>query len=91
MTNGASITDLLKRLHAELGGTNPISDADRELLRQLSADIQSRLARRGAAGEPRQPSLTGRIGEAIARFEVSHPDLTAVLAQVNKALADMGI
>jgi hypothetical protein len=29
--------------------------------------------------------------EAVTRFEVLHPDLTGTLAQVSKALGDMGI
>jgi hypothetical protein len=32
-----------------------------------------------------------RLQSAVTRFEVSHPDLTAAMAQVGKQLGDMGI
>jgi hypothetical protein len=61
------------------------------LLRQLSVDIQALLARPGAATRATHQSITIRLQEAVTRFEVSHPDFTATMAQVSKTLADMGI
>ena len=59
-------------MHDTLEGKKPISDADRELLKHLAADIQAALEK---AGEGQQPTLADRLQEAVTRFEVTHPDL----------------
>lgn len=84
-------TELLNELHVRLRDTNAITDRDRELLAQLSADIQSLLHHSGglAAANPR--SVVDRLQESIERFEVSHPDLTDLMARASKVLSDMGI
>jgi len=86
-----AITELLKRLHRTLEDSKTISDGDRKLLRQLSLDIQELLARPSGTADARHRSILARIQDAVSRFEVSHPDLTAALAAVSKVLADMGI
>ena len=86
-----AVTELLNELHVKLKSTNVITESDRELLTQLLADIQSLLAHPGGLAAAKHRSVIDRIRESIAHFEVSHPDLTDVLASVNKALADMGI
>jgi len=81
-----AITGLMTELHAKLASADTITERDRELLTQLSADIQSLLANPGAAAAAKHRSITGRIGESITRF-----DLTDVMARISKRLADMGI
>jgi len=85
-----SLPDLLNRLHTALGERRALTTEDRALLGQLSADIQVLLARSGAPGDT-HAGFASRLGDAITRFEVSHPDLTTLMAQVSKKLADMGI
>ncbi len=89
--NGDAIHELLQQLHGALSKTKTISDPDLELLKQLSADIQAVLAQPGAAASERQSSIASRVGDAVTRFEVTHPDLTDVLVRVSKVLGDMGI
>jgi hypothetical protein len=89
--SNVAITELLKQLHGTLADTGSITEADRELLRQLAADIQALLAQPDAAAGPRHESVAGRISAAVMRLEVTHPDVTAVLSSVGKALGDMGI
>jgi len=89
--NSEAINDLLKQLHGAMGSATSITDKDRELLRQLSADIQTLLAQPGAAAASKHPSIAGRLGDAVTRFEVTHPDVTDVLVRVSKVLGDMGI
>ncbi len=84
----SSVRELQKQLHDTLGSKTTLTDADRELLKQLSADIQSLLERTGE-GEP--PTLADRLQAAITRFEVTHPDLTAAMSRAAKTLGDMGI
>ena len=81
---------LLKQLHSTLNDATSITGKDRDLLKQLSADIQALLAQPGASRE-RNQSIIDRLMAAVTRFEVSHPDLTATMAQVSTALSDMGI
>jgi hypothetical protein len=86
-----SIRELLKKLHHTLDGSPSIAPADRALLKQLSADIQSVLARPGAPAAGSHQTLIDRLQAAVTHFEVSHPDLTATMSQAAKTLGDMGI
>jgi hypothetical protein len=86
-----SLPNLLNRLHTALGERRALTTEDRALLGQLSADIQVLLARSGAPAEYARAGFASRLGDAITRLEVSHPDLTALMAQISKKLADMGI
>lgn len=86
----SNVTNLLKQLHTTLEGTQTISDTDRELLKKLAADIDGLLAEPNSADDGRA-SVVERLQAEVMRFEVSHPDLTARLSHVSKALGDMGI
>lgn len=86
-----AITDLLRQLHETLDGATPITEQDRALLKQLSADIQTLLAKQSADGGGGHESLVEQLQSAVTRFEVSHPDLTATLSHMSKKLGDMGI
>jgi hypothetical protein len=86
-----AITGLLKELHGRLKNAKAITERERELLTQLSADIQSLLAHSGELAAANHRSIIERLQESIRSFEVSHPDLTAVMARVSNALSDMGI
>jgi len=57
----------------------------------LSLDIRELPARPGATTDARHRSIVFRVQEAVTRFEVTHPDITGMLAAVSKVLADMGI
>lgn len=86
-----AITGLLNELHTKLKSANAITESDRELLTRLSVDIQSLLAQPGGLAAAKHRSIIARLRESIVSFEVSHPDLTEVMARMSKALADMGI
>jgi hypothetical protein len=89
--SGTGITNLLKQLHGALEQSNAVSDEDRLLLRQLSLDIHELLDKPDSGFDAGRRPLLGRLRDAITRFEVTHPDITATLATVSKTLADMGI
>lgn len=86
-----AVGNLLKQLHNKLDGATSIAEKDRELLKQLSVDIQALLAQPGPVKRATHGTIIDRLKAAATRFEVSHPDLTATMAQVSKALGDMGI
>ena len=85
------LRNLLRQLHHTLDGSPSIAPEDRQLLKQLSDDIQSILARSGTKSDPGHQTVVGRLQSAVTKFEVTHPDLTAAMAQVGKQLGDMGI
>jgi hypothetical protein len=89
--NDKLIKDLIGQIHGALDGSSAVSKKDRELLEQLSAELRALLSEPGAAARARQQNIIDRLLTAITRFEASHPDLTATMGQVSKALADMGI
>ena len=86
-----SLRDMLNRLHTALGDKRVLTKEDRALLGRLSVDIQALLARSEAPAGDAHAGLASQLRDAITRFEVSHPDLTALMAQISKKLADMGI
>jgi hypothetical protein len=89
--NDKMITDLIRQIHGALADSRAVSRKDRELLEQLSAELDALLAEPGAAERARHRNITERLLTAVTRFEASHPDLTTTMNQVSKALADMGI
>ena len=75
----------LKDLHRELAEVGEV-DADLErLLSDIRADIETVMDR------PSQQSLGERLGEAVERFEVSHPRLASAMGAVIDQLARMGV
>lgn len=86
-----SLKPLLEALHAKLEGAPAVSESDRTMLAKLAADIQSTLAHSPAPTESGPATLLERVESATTRFEATHPDLSAALLQISKALGDMGI
>ncbi len=86
-----TIRNHLKALHSALNSATVITEKDRALLKQLLRDIEALLAQPGAMSSAEHQSIVNRLQTAVTRFEVSHPDLTATMTQVSKALGDMGI
>ena len=85
------ITALLTQLHDAMARAHSIGEEDRRLLKKLLADLQAMLGEPGESAGAPQPTMLARLREVILRMEVSHPDISAVLERVSKALADMGI
>jgi hypothetical protein len=82
------IDQLLQQLHKEIEGIQSVDEKGQALLRELSADIRNLLE----STEARQPeSMLGRIQQVIEHFEVTHPDLTAALANLSAILSNAGI
>ena len=86
-----AVTALLTQLRDELESGKPVTEQDRELLRKLASDIQSELAGAGGGSTADHAPAIERLKAAVTRFEVSHPDLTAVMERVVNGLQDMGI
>ena len=86
--NGQKLDELLEQLHKEIESVEQVDEKGRELLRELSADIRGLLDR---AEGGQTDSVLGRVKQAVEHFEVTHPDLTAALANVSAILSNAGI
>jgi uncharacterized protein YlxW (UPF0749 family) len=84
-----SIKELVEELDREIERARSLNAQERELLEDLRGDIRMALER-----SRKQASVEGtveKLREAAGRFEVSHPSLTAALAQVMDSLVKMGV
>ena len=81
----------LRQLHADLQQAQTVDADERELLQSLMKDVQNLLERSGEQPAQHYQPLSRRLGEAILRFEISHPTLTASMGQVIDALNQIGI
>jgi hypothetical protein len=82
----ARLRQLLTELHNELASTTPVDAANRELLNQLATDIQA------MGGSPESyRSLRGRLVDAAAALEATHPKVTTALERVIDTLAFFNI
>jgi hypothetical protein len=90
--NNDELRRLLEELQLKVENTNRVDEKGRELLSHLSVDIRNLLERSGHEGRPQSNSWEiGRLDESIRHFEVTHPNLTAALAQLLNILNNAGI
>lgn len=90
--NNDELRRLLEELHRRIEATDKVDEKGRELLSHLSVDIRNLLERTGHADRLRGSSWEiGRLEESVRHFEVTHPNLTAALAQLLNILNNAGI
>jgi hypothetical protein len=82
---------LLKQLHDEINNLQVVDENSSKLLRDIDEDIHALLERSGEHPAPVHPSIIGRMEDAVDQFEVTHPDLTALLSKVLDSLSIAGI
>jgi hypothetical protein len=83
---------MLEELHQRIEMTDTVDETGRELLSHLSVDIRNLLERTGHDERLRGSEWEiGRLEESVRHFEVSHPSLTAALAQLLNILNNAGI
>jgi hypothetical protein len=75
----------LARLHTELQGMPALDEESRQLLAQITADID-RL--RGSSADATHPA---RLESLAVRFEAAHPALAARLRGIADALGRVGV
>ena len=81
----------LEALHTELQQVHSIDAGEREMLQSLARDVQEVLTREADRTEQHYSSLGGRLKEAVAKVEASHPRATLLMRQVIDQLSYMGI
>lgn len=78
----------LEELHRELQAVGQLDQVDDELerlLQEIRTDIENVMER----SEPQ--GLGDRLGQAIERFEATHPRLASAMGAVADQLARMGV
>jgi hypothetical protein len=85
------LSRLLQQLHDEIEITRTVDDKDNELLRDLEGDIRALLERSGENPVQVHPSINQRLESALSQFEVTHPDLTALISRLLDSLSNAGI
>lgn len=81
------LPELLQQLHDELEKAESIDEEGREMLAHLNADIQKFID----PDEEDDDTIFEQIQDAIDRFEVDHPVITAALSQILNSLSNAGI
>jgi Domain of unknown function (DUF4404) len=82
---------LLQQLHDEINATQSVDKKGSELLRDLDGDIRALLERSGKIPAQLHPSVIKRLEVAIDHFELTHPELTALISNVLESLSKAGI
>ena len=80
----------LARLKAELESSPDVDPEARELVAEISRDVEALLARSEGSSDE-QESLVDRLRSAADSFEESHPSLTAAVGRIADALSALGI
>lgn len=88
--NDDELRNSLEELHRKIQNTDHVDEKGRELLNQLSADIQSLLDRTEDEEQDNTWEIA-RLEESVRHFEVTHPSLTAALSQLLNILNNAGI
>lgn len=89
--NDQELCQLLEKLQSEIEQTKSVDQKERDLLRDLEADIRELLERCEAEQVQTQPLTIRRWEDAIDSLAVNHPTLTAMLNNISTILSNAGI
>jgi uncharacterized protein YukE len=89
--NDQELCQLLEQLHNEIEATKTVDEKERELLRDLEADIRELLERCEAEAVQTHPLTVQRMEDAIEYMAVNHPTLTALLSNMSTILSNAGV
>jgi hypothetical protein len=85
------LQNLLQQLENEIKNTQSVDDKGRMLLNDLEEDIRKLLERSGESLVQLHPSLVQRLKDSLNHFEVTHPELTALISRLLDSLSNAGI
>jgi len=89
--NNTESDKLLQDLHDMINTIDTVDEKGCELLEDLDGDIRALLARSGEHPSKISSSALLRLERSIDYFEVTHPDLTALLSKVMSSLSNAGV
>jgi uncharacterized membrane protein YccC len=87
----SDLRDTLEKLHQELEQTENLDDEARQRLEHLMGDIRTVLDREEPPTAEHYQSLGDQLNDAIQRYEISHPSLTAAMSHALDILSGVGI
>lgn len=79
---------LIASLHEELGSAASVDAESKEMLQQLTRDIENIAAGEGDASAT---AASGQLEQATLRFETEHPRLSMILGEIVDTLGKLGI
>lgn len=82
------IRELLEQIHSEIEQAESVDENEREILRDLDADIHKFLERSDAQADE---SMLERIQGTIDHLEIKYPTLTLALSEMMNILSNAGI
>jgi hypothetical protein len=83
--------ELLEKLHDEINNTERVDEKGKVLLRDLDEDIRSLLERSENSRAELHPSFIDNLELTVRHFEVTHPELTALVSKLMDTLSIAGI
>jgi hypothetical protein len=83
--------DLLQQLHDLINSIDTVDEKGYELLEDLDKDIRLLIERSEEHSANERTSAIRRLEQAISYFEVTHPELTELLAKVMSSLSSAGV
>jgi len=85
------LNNLLQQLEKEIKNTQSVDDEGRVLLNDLEGDIRNLLERSGESPMQLHPSIVQSLKDSLDHFEVTHPELTALISRLLDSLSNAGI
>ena len=82
---------LLEQLHAEIEATHAVDEKESELLHHIEGDIAALLGHSEETVEPSEGFNVENLENAVSKFEVTHPSLTANITKLLDILSSSGI
>jgi DNA-binding winged helix-turn-helix (wHTH) protein len=83
--------DLLQQLHDVISNIQTVDEKGYKMLEDIDQDIRALLERSGEQSTKAHASMMRSLERAIGYFEVTHPDLTDLLAKVMSSLSNAGV
>jgi len=87
----SNLRDTLEKLHQELDQISDLDDESRQRLEHLMGDIRTVLDQEEPSTAEHYQSLGDQLNDAIQRYEVSHPNLTAAMSHALDILSGVGL
>jgi hypothetical protein len=82
---------LLQQLHDEINNTQTVDEKGSDLLRDLDGDIRALLERSEEQPVQVHPSVIRSLENALSHFEITHPELTTLIAKLLDSLSNAGV
>ncbi|MHC8305346.1 DUF4404 family protein [Pseudomonas sp. PB3P13] len=82
------LQEQLNTLREQLEQNPPLTEAERENLRDLMAQIEAEIE---LETKTQDTNLADNVNRAVERFELEHPTLAGTLRNIVQTLGNMGI